>query len=51
MNGVAHIVLTVSSVARSKQPYDDLFSRHLGLVCVIETDYFVYWVGKGTAVG
>lgn len=51
MNGVAHVILTVNSIVRSRPLYAALFEEHLGLVRVMDSETFVYWVGKGSAVG
>jgi catechol 2,3-dioxygenase-like lactoylglutathione lyase family enzyme len=50
INGIAHVMLTVRSVARSRPFYAALLEK-MGLVCVIDTDEYYYCVGGRTAVG
>jgi catechol 2,3-dioxygenase-like lactoylglutathione lyase family enzyme len=50
INGIAHVMLTVRSVARSRPFYAALF-EHMGLTRVIDSDEYLYYVGGRTAVG
>ena len=50
INGVAHVMLTVTSMARSRDFYVRLLSA-LGLTQVVDTDEYLYFVGGRTAVG
>lgn len=50
INGIAHVILTVRSVARSRGFYRSLL-EHMGLKQVFDTDDFLYYVGGRTAVG
>ena len=50
INGIAHVVLTVSDFARSRAFYGELLP-YLGLKPVIDFDGFYYCVGGRTAVG
>ena len=50
INGVAHVMLTVSDFAASRPFYDRLL-RFLGLTPVIDMDGMLYCVGGRTAVG
>jgi len=50
INGIAHIMITVSNFAASKAFYSELLS-FLGLTPVIEADGILYYVGGRTAVG
>jgi catechol 2,3-dioxygenase-like lactoylglutathione lyase family enzyme len=50
INGVAHVILTVSDFAGSIPFYDRLLA-FFGLTCVFRTDEFLYYVGGRTAVG
>lgn len=50
INGVAHVILTVRSVARSRAFYAPLL-EHMGLTKVIDAPDYLYYVGGRTAVG
>jgi len=50
INGVAHVILTVSNFARCKPFYQKLLV-YLGLKPVIDTDQMYYCVGGRTAIG
>ena len=50
INGIAHIMLTVTSMVRSRPFYIELLSG-LGLTQVIDSDEYLYYVGGRTAVG
>lgn len=50
INGIAHVMLTVRSVARSRAFYVALL-EHMGLTRVIDSEAYVYYVGGRTAVG
>jgi len=50
INGVAHVVLTVSDWTRCRPFYDALLS-FLGLTCVFSGEDGMYYVGGRTAVG
>jgi len=50
INGIAHIVLTVSDMKRSTPFYQKLMNS-LGLQTVIDSEVFLYCVGGRTAVG
>ena len=50
INGIAHVVLTVSNMERSKAFYEKLLN-FLGLQTVIDSEVFLYCVGGRTAVG
>jgi catechol 2,3-dioxygenase-like lactoylglutathione lyase family enzyme len=50
VNGMAHVILTVSSFERALQFYGRLMP-FLGLEKVFEGDKFAYWVGGRTALG
>jgi catechol 2,3-dioxygenase-like lactoylglutathione lyase family enzyme len=50
INGVAHIILRVNRFEECVAFYDALMPR-LGLVTVLHSDEFVYYVGGRTAVG
>lgn len=50
INGVAHVMLTVSEIARSALFYRPLL-EHFGLTCVVHSPDYVYYVGGRTAVG
>ncbi|MCA9598046.1 MAG: VOC family protein [Myxococcales bacterium] len=50
INGVAHVILTVSSMARSGPFYSALL-EHMGLTRVVDLDDYLYYVGGRTAVG
>ncbi len=50
INGIAHVMLTVSNFERCQPFYKQLLT-HLGLVPVIDTDSYLYCVGGRTAVG
>jgi len=50
INGIAHVMLTVSDFDRSKAFYEKLLP-YLGLKPVIDGDGFYYCVGGRTAVG
>lgn len=50
INGVAHVMLTVRDLARSRAFYVALL-EHMGLTRVVDTDDYLYYVGGRTAVG
>jgi catechol 2,3-dioxygenase-like lactoylglutathione lyase family enzyme len=50
INGVAHVMLTVPSIARSREFYSALL-EHMGLTRVFDSDEYLYYVGGRTAVG
>ncbi len=50
INGIAHVILTVRSVSRSRDFYRALLS-HMGLSEIIDSDEYLYFVGGRTAVG
>ncbi|HKU41796.1 MAG TPA: VOC family protein [Polyangiales bacterium] len=50
INGVAHVMLTVRSVAQSRAFYVALL-EHLGLRRVVDNAEYLYYVGGRTAVG
>lgn len=50
INGIAHVMLTVRDVAKSRPFYVALL-EHLGLTKVIDAPEYVYYVGGRTAVG
>lgn len=50
INGIAHVMLTVSSIAKSRAFYVALLD-HFGLTRVVDTDEYLYYVGGKTAVG
>ena len=50
INGMAHLVLTVSDFARARAFYGKLLP-FLGLTPVFDADFFYYCVGGRTAVG
>jgi catechol 2,3-dioxygenase-like lactoylglutathione lyase family enzyme len=50
INGIAHVILSVRDIARSRAFYAPLAQR-FGMVCVVDTDVYVYWVGGRTALG
>jgi catechol 2,3-dioxygenase-like lactoylglutathione lyase family enzyme len=50
INGIAHVMLTVSSMARSRPFYIELLAA-MGLMQVVDTEDYLYYVGGRTAVG
>src|SRR5262245_27027712 len=50
INGVAHVMLTVRSIAQSRAFYVALL-EHLGLTRVVDNPEYLYYVGGRTAVG
>ncbi len=50
INGMAHVILTVSSFERALKFYGQLLP-FLGLKQIFEGDNFAYWVGGRTALG
>jgi catechol 2,3-dioxygenase-like lactoylglutathione lyase family enzyme len=50
INGIAHIILTVSDLAASRPFYSQLLAT-MGLSRVVDTDDYLYYVGGRTAVG
>ncbi len=50
INGVAHVMLTVRDMERSRPFYKRLLA-HMGLKLVIDVDDYLYYVGGRTAVG
>jgi catechol 2,3-dioxygenase-like lactoylglutathione lyase family enzyme len=50
VNGMAHVILTVSSFERALAFYGELLSA-FGMQKVFDNEQFVYWVGGRTALG
>jgi len=50
INGIAHVMLTVRSIERSRPFYVALL-EHMGLSRIIDTPEYLYYVGARTAVG
>ena len=50
INGMAHVILTVSSFEKASNFYGDLLPL-FGMQKVFESEKFVYWVGGRTALG
>jgi catechol 2,3-dioxygenase-like lactoylglutathione lyase family enzyme len=50
INGVAHVMLTVRSIALSRDFYAALL-EHMGLTRVVDSADYLYYVGGRTAVG
>jgi len=50
INGIAHVILTVSSFERAAEFYDQVLP-FLGLNRVFAGENFAYWVGGRTALG
>ena len=50
INGIAHAILTVRSIAASRVFYIPLL-EHMGLTQVIDSSEYLYYVGARTAVG
>ncbi|MBC7172935.1 MAG: VOC family protein [Polyangiaceae bacterium] len=50
INGIAHVMLTVRDLQRSRDFYVALL-EHMGLARVVDTDHYLYYVGGRTAVG
>jgi len=50
INGIAHVILTVRSVAASRPFYRALLA-HLGLTEIVDSETYLYWVGARTAIG
>jgi catechol 2,3-dioxygenase-like lactoylglutathione lyase family enzyme len=50
INGIAHVILTVGRFAECRPFYDRLLT-HFGLMRVIDSESFVYYMGGKTAVG
>lgn len=50
VNGMAHVILTVSSFEKAAEFYAQLMPA-FGLTKVFENDQFIYWVGGRTALG
>lgn len=50
INGIAHVMLTVTDMARSRPFYARLLSA-MGLMQVVDTDEYLYYVGGRTAIG
>ncbi|MEO7736314.1 MAG: VOC family protein [Kofleriaceae bacterium] len=50
INGIAHVILTVRSVAASRPFYRALLA-HLGLTEIVDSATYLYWVGGRTAIG
>jgi len=50
INGIAHVMLTVRDMSRSKPFYRGLLS-HFGLSPIVDSDDYLYYVGGRTAVG
>jgi catechol 2,3-dioxygenase-like lactoylglutathione lyase family enzyme len=50
INGIAHVMLTVREIARSRSFYVALL-EHMGLTRVVDTEDYLYYVGGRTAVG
>lgn len=50
INGMAHVILTVSSFEKARDFYGQLLP-FLGMSKVFDSEGFVYWVGGRTALG
>lgn len=50
INGIAHVMLTVRSIAGSREFYVALL-EHMGLTRVVDSPDYLYYVGGRTAVG
>jgi catechol 2,3-dioxygenase-like lactoylglutathione lyase family enzyme len=50
INGMAHVILTVSNFAAARAFYGELLSR-MGMTVVCDTDQLFYCVGARTAIG
>ena len=50
INGIAHVILTVSRFDLARAFYGKLLPR-LGMKSVFDGDKFSYWVGSRTAIG
>jgi catechol 2,3-dioxygenase-like lactoylglutathione lyase family enzyme len=50
INGIAHVILSVRELARSRAFYAPLLTR-FGMTCVVDRDDYAYWVGARTALG
>ena len=50
INGIAHIMLTVTNMERSRPFYIALL-EHMGLARIVDTPDYLYYVGGRTAVG
>jgi catechol 2,3-dioxygenase-like lactoylglutathione lyase family enzyme len=50
INGLAHVILTVSDFAAARAFYGELLSQ-MGMTVVCDTDKFFYCVGGRTAIG
>jgi catechol 2,3-dioxygenase-like lactoylglutathione lyase family enzyme len=50
INGIAHVILTVRSIERSREFYVALL-EHFGLTRVVDHPTYLYYVGGRTAVG
>jgi catechol 2,3-dioxygenase-like lactoylglutathione lyase family enzyme len=50
INGMAHVILTVSNFEDAKKFYGDLLP-FMGMEKVFDNEGFVYWVGGRTALG
>lgn len=50
LNGIAHVILSVRQLARSRAFYAPL-AQLFGMSLVVDTDVYVYWVGGRTALG
>ena len=50
INGIAHVILTVRSIERSRPFYVALL-EHMGLTRIVDSAEYLYYVGGRTAVG
>jgi len=50
INGIAHIILTVSVIEKSK-PFYVALGNFFSLTCVCDTEELLYYVGGRTAIG
>ena len=49
INGVAHIILTVRDMSKSRAFYVPLL-EHMGLTQIVDSSEYLYYVGGRTAV-
>ena len=50
INGMAHVILTVSRFSEARQFYKSLLPK-FGMICVMDGQDFCYHVGGRTAIG
>ena len=50
INGMAHVILTVSRFSEARQFYKSLLPK-FGMICVMDGEDFCYHVGGRTAIG